>query len=137
MPYYCLTSCKKSKNSGVQFGSNLCKSPILGQISHFDPAHRGSRDFLRKSENVTFLHLCCLTLCKISKTSGMQILRYQHYERTNEWTDERTDERTDKSEFIGPFRLKLWVQKKKNYSGNQKLLFLFPHKEFLIKSLIN
>ena len=67
----------------------------------------------------------------------MQILRYQHYERTNEWTDERTDERTDKSEFIGPFRLKPWVQKKKNYSGNQKLLFLFPHKEFLIKSLIN
>ena len=23
MPYYCLTSCKKSKNSGVQFRSNL------------------------------------------------------------------------------------------------------------------
>ena len=107
MPYYCLTSCKKSKNPGLQFGSNLWKSPILGQIWPFDPAHRGSRVFFENRKTSLFYKYAALTLCKISKTSGARILRYQRYGRT----DEQTDERTDKAEFIGPFQLKPWVQK--------------------------
>ena len=83
MPYYCLVSCKKSKNSGAQFGSDLWKSPILGQIWPFDHAHRGSRVFFENRKMSLFYIYTVLTLCKISKTSGSRILRYQRYGRTN------------------------------------------------------
>ena len=61
-----------------------------------------------------FYNYAVLTLCKISKLSGVRILRYQHYGETNERMDERMDERTDEAEFIGPFRLKSWVKKSTN-----------------------
>ena len=98
MPYYCLTSCKKSKNSGAQFESNLWKSPILDLIWPFDPTHRGSRVFFENRKTSHFYIYAVLTLCKISKTSGAD----------SKISALRT---TDEAEFIGPFQLKPWVQK--------------------------
>ena len=77
--------------------------------SHFgpnlaNPAHRGSRDFFENRKTSLFYNYAVLTLCKKSKTSGARILRYQRYGRM--------DERTEEAEFVGPFRLKQWVQKK-------------------------
>ena len=83
MPYYCLTSCKKSKKSGSQFGSSFWKSPILGQIWPFDPAHKGSRAFFENRKTSLFYIYAVITLRKISKTSGARILRYQRYGRTD------------------------------------------------------
>ena len=117
MPYCCLTSCKKSKNSGMQFGSNLWKSPILGQIWPFDPVHWGSRVFIENQKTSLFYSYAVLTLCKISKTSGVQILRYQHYR----WTDKQMVEQTEEVEFIGLFQLKPWVQKYRNFLGKYKI----------------
>ena len=87
MPYYFLTSCKKSKNSDVQFGSNLWKSPILGQIWPFDPSHRGSRVFFENQKTSLFYNCAVLTLWKISKTFAARILKYQRYGRADERTD--------------------------------------------------
>ena len=73
-------------------------------------------------------------MCKISKTSGTRILRYQRYGRT--------DEQTDEAEFIGPFRLKPWIQKilpyiiseEQNCSIPQRTIF---NNLFLIKKKKN
>ena len=79
------------------------KKSNFGPNLTFRPCHRGS-SFFRKSENVTFLHLCCSNFVQNIKNfwhTDPEISALQ----TNEWTDEQMDE----AEFIGP--LKPWVQK--------------------------
>ena len=106
MPCYCLTSCKKSKKSGTQFQSNLLKKSNFGPNLTFCPHPQGAKSFCRKSENVTFLHLRCSNFVQNIKNfwhADPEISALQTNGRTNGWTNE--------AEFIGPFRLKLWVQK--------------------------
>ena len=91
MPYYCLTSCKKLKNSGSQFGRSR---------------PQGVKRFFRKSENVTFLQLCCSNFVQNIKNFWYVDPEISALRRNGQ-----TDGRTDKAEFIGPFRLKPWVQK--------------------------
>ena len=74
------------------------KSPVLGQT------------FFKNRKTSLFYIYAVLTLCKISKTSGAWILRYQHYGLMDGPMNERTNERMEEAEFIGPFRLKPWVQ---------------------------
>ena len=74
------------------FRSNLWKSPILGQIWPFDPAHRRSRVFFENQKTSLFYTYAVLTLCNISKASGMWILRYQCYGQMDKWTNRWTDE---------------------------------------------
>ena len=127
MPYYCLTSCKKSKNSGTQFGSNLWKSPILGQIWPFGPAHWGLRVFFKNWKMSLFYIYAVLTLCKISKTSDARILRYQ----CCGWTDRRSwIYRTPFAKVVGP---KL---KKNAFHFNSKALFILKYLNFCLEFLV-
>ena len=86
------------------------KKSNFGPNLTFWPRPQGAKSFFRKSENVTFLQLCCSNFVQ-------NIKNFWHADpeisalRTNGRTDEQTDERTDKAEFIGPFRLKPWVEK--------------------------
>ena len=70
------------------------------------------QEFFRKLKNITFLYLCCSNFAQ-------NIKNFWHADpeisplRTTQRTDGRTDDRTDEAEFIGPFRLKQWVQKVK------------------------
>ena len=105
MPYYCLTSCKKSKILARSSEAIFEKVQFWAKFDLLTPP-TGGQEFFRKSENVTFLHLCCSNFVQNIKNfwradPEISALR----------TNERTDERTDDAEFVGPFRLKPWVQK--------------------------
>ena len=61
----------------------------------------GGQEFFRKSENVTFLQLCCSNFVQNIKNFWHADPQISALPK-NEWIDE--------AEVIGPFRLKLWVQ---------------------------
>ena len=81
------------------------KKSSFGPNLTFWPHPQGLKSFFQKSENVTFLHLCCSNFAQ-------NITNFWHAdpEISALRTNERTDKLTDKAEFIGPFRLKPWVQ---------------------------
>ena len=73
------------------------KKSNFGPNLTFLPHPQGVKSFFGKGENVTFLHLCCSNFVQNIK---------------NFWNadPEISALRTDEAEFIGPFRLKPWVQ---------------------------
>ena len=73
------------------------KKSNFGPNLTFLPHPQGVKSFFGKAENVTFLHLCCSNFVQNIK---------------NFWNadPEISALGTDEAEFIGPFRLKPWVQ---------------------------
>ena len=89
MPYCCLILARSSE-AKVQFWA---KFDLLTPPT-------GVKSFFRKSENVTYLHLCCYNF----------VQNIKNFWRADPEIISIMDERTDEAEFIGPFRLKPWVQ---------------------------
>ena len=113
MPYYCLTSCKKSKILACSSEAIFEKVQLWAKFDLLTPLP-GIKSFFRKLENVIFLHLCCSNFVQ-------NIKKFWHADpeisalQMNGQTDGRTDEQTDEAEFIGLFRTKSQTIENKPY----------------------
>ena len=97
------------------------KKSNFGPNLTFWPRPQGVKSLFRKSENVTFLQLCCSNFVQ-------NIIKFwSAYPQISALrTNRQTDRRTDEAEFIGPFRLKPWAQLLiRNSLLHSKLLYSF------------
>ena len=93
------------------------KKSNFGPSLTFWPHPQGVKSFFENRKTSLFYIYAVLTLCKISKTSGARILRYQRYGRTDGWS---WIYRTLSAKAVGPKKIHV---KKDCFGQSSKILW--------------